>query len=291
MHRRISALAPLVVISTVPLAACGSTDPKTSSSSSSSQATASAQTASPTVRIEGLTDGETVGSAFTAKAVLQGFTLDPKAVGMAPVKGRGHLHFSLDNGKFDTAKYSGANGKLAQQLGTDGKYSPAVAPEISYKHIPAGKHTLSVHLANNDHSDEGAEATVSFTVGRGQAQAGHNGERVSIAAIKPMKHGFTAMVALKNVQLDAKAVGKKPEAAHGHLHFQLDGGRFDHPRYSGPNGALAVKLGTDGKYSPAVAPTITYRNLPKGTHTLKVFVANNDHSDTGAVVTRAIRVS
>ena len=35
---------------------------------------------------------------------------------------------------------------------------------------------------------------------------------------------------------------------------------------------------------------ITYSNLPKGKHVLKVYVANNDHSDNGAVVTRTITV-
>jgi hypothetical protein len=288
MHRKVSALVPLVVIGAVPLAACGSSDKHPSSSQPSAS---SAPASNPTVSLKGVADSQTVGPAFTAKAAVRGFVLDPEAVGMAPTTGRGHLHFSLDNGKFDRAKYSGPNGKLAEQLGTDGKYSPAVAPQISYHDIPAGKHTLSVRLANNDHSDEGAQAKVTFTVADSQTKAGPDGERVRITSIKKTAGGFTAMVALKRVALDAKAVGKKPQAGHGHLHFQLDGGKFDHPMYSGANGALAVKLGTDGKYSPAVAPMITYDHLPKGAHTLKVFVANNDHSENGAVTTRTIQVS
>jgi len=288
MHRKMSAIVPLLVLGTVPLAACGGSD---TDSMSSQTPAAEAEASAPRVSIRGLTDGQTVESAFTAEAVLKGFKIDPKAVGMAARAGRGHLHFSLDGGKFDSARYSGPNGKLAEQLGTDGKYSPAVTPEISYKGIPAGKHVLRVHLANNDHSDEGARAKVSFTVADGPAKAGANGERVRIASVKKVARGFTAKVELDGVELDAKAVGKKPQANHGHLHFQLDGGKFDRPKYSGANGALAVKLGTDGKYSPAVAPTITYSNLPEGRHTLKVFVANNDHSDTGAVVTRVIRVA
>ena len=43
----------------------------------------------------------------------------------------------------------------------------------------------------------------------------------------------------------------------------------------------AVKLGVDGKYSPSVTPTITYTGLPKGKHKLEVYLANNDHSNTG----------
>jgi hypothetical protein len=62
----------------------------------------------------------------------------------------------------------------------------------------------------------------------------------------------TFTVELRNFELDAKDVGV--------------------------NGKLAEVLGTAGKYSPAVMPTITYSNLPKGEHTLVVMLANNDES-------------
>ncbi|MFN2470747.1 MAG: hypothetical protein ABR583_07105 [Gaiellaceae bacterium] len=87
----------------------------------------------------------------------------------------------------------------------------------------------------------------------------------------------TFTVKLSNFKINAKAVGMKPAKGQGHIHFQMDGGKFDFPKYSGANGKLAVKLGVDGTYSPAVTPTITYRNLPKGKHTLKVFLAANNH--------------
>ena len=101
----------------------------------------------------------------------------------------------------------------------------------------------------------------------------------------------TFTVKLTNFKLDAKDVGKQKKANTGHLHFQMDGGKFDYPKYSGPNGKLAVKLGIAGKYSPSVAPTITYRHLPPGKHTLVVFLANNDHSPVGkqASVTFTVR--
>ena len=77
-----------------------------------------------------------------------------------------------------------------------------------------------------------------------------------------VKAALVCKVKLKNFVIDAKAVGKSPQPGRGHLHFQLDEGKFDLPKYSGPNGRMAVKLGVDGDYSPAVEPNITYRNLP-----------------------------
>ena len=104
------------------------------------------------------------GSTVTFRVKLSNFTLDPQDVGKRNKANVGHLHFQMDGGKFDYPKYSGANGKLAVMLGIQGKYSPSVAPAIRYSHLPAGKHTLVVFLANNDHSPEGAKASLTFTV-------------------------------------------------------------------------------------------------------------------------------
>jgi hypothetical protein len=123
------------------------------------------------------TKGSTQSSTVTAKVKLAGFTLSPKTVGKKPKQGQGHLHFSIDDGKYDQPKYSGKNGQLAVKLGVNGKYSPSVAPSITYKGLPAGKHTLEVYLANNDHSNTGVEAKTMFTVegAGGGAQSGGGG--------------------------------------------------------------------------------------------------------------------
>ena len=110
------------------------------------------------------TDGQTVNGPVRVRVNLEGFEIDPENVGKQPQEGKGHLHFTMDGGKFDKPMYSGANGKLAVKLGVDGKYSPAVAPEITYRKLPPGEHTLEVHLANNDHSDTGTMAETTFTV-------------------------------------------------------------------------------------------------------------------------------
>ena len=291
MNRRFLTLVPVMGAMAFGVAACGDNDNTASMSSGGGVDSAQSSSADPRVTISAPGDGQTIGSKFTASVDLADFEINADAVGMAPKDGEGHLHFSLDGGKFDSAKFSGANGKLAEQLGTDGKYSPSVTEEVTYKGIPAGEHTLEVYLANNDHSDTGAEATVKFTVeGDESAAKGPNGETVTIEDVRKSAGGFTAAVALDGVELDAASVGKDAEDGKGHLHFELDGGKYDLPKYSGANGKLAVQLGTDGKYSPAVEPTITYKNLPKGKHVLKVYVANNDHSENGAVAQQTIKV-
>lgn len=90
------------------------------------------------------------------------------------------------------------------------------------------------------------------------------------------------VVRTTNFTLDPKDVGKRNKPHFGHLHFQMDGGKYDYPKYSGVNGRLAVMLGIAGRYSPSVTPAITYSHLPAGKHRLVVFLANNDHSPAGA---------
>jgi plastocyanin len=113
---------------------------------------------------------------------------------------------------------------------------------------------------------------------------------VSPAAGASVSGPVKVKVKVKNFTLDAAAVGKKPQKGHGHLHFSMDGGKYDQPKYSGANGKLAVKLGVNGKYSPSVTPTITYTGLPKGKHELEVYLANNDHSNTGVESRISIKV-
>ncbi len=153
-------VALLVVAVAIGLAACGS------SKKSSSTAATGPQTG-PKIGVAFVKpkpNSTAKGGKVTATVKLTNFKLDPQDVGKAPKPGKGHLHFTMDGGKFDFPKYSGANGKLAKKLGVEGKYSPSVAPKISYKGLPKGKHTLKVELANNDHSPAGATATDSFTV-------------------------------------------------------------------------------------------------------------------------------
>lgn len=93
-------------------------------------------------------------------AKLADFAIDAKNVGKVNMDGMGHLHFSLDGGKYDYEKYSGANGALAAKLGIAGKYSPSVM----YTVLPRGKHTAMVFIVNNNHSNTGSSAKLVFTV-------------------------------------------------------------------------------------------------------------------------------
>ena len=151
-----AAVAGIPVLAVLALAACSDDESETTAGESA------ASTA--TVSFTEPADGSTTSDEVTAEVEIEGFEINAEQVGMPPQEGEGHLHFSMDEGKYDEPKYSGANGELAKELGVDGEYSPATEPTITYEGLPAGEHTLEVYLAENDHSDTGVEAATAFTV-------------------------------------------------------------------------------------------------------------------------------
>jgi hypothetical protein len=165
MTRRGPTIAAALVAA-VAVAGCGSSSKSSSSSGSTKPKPTKQKLSAPKIGVafKSPKPNAKTGKTVTAVVTLTNFKLDPQDVGKAPKPGKGHLHFTMDGGKFDFPKYSGVNGKLAKKLGVAGKYSPSLTPKITYKGLPKGKHSLKVALANNDHSNAGASASVKFTV-------------------------------------------------------------------------------------------------------------------------------
>jgi hypothetical protein len=159
---RLRAIAAVLVGLAAPagVSACGSSD------GSSPAGGAGAPVRAPGAKVRFVTPQEAsrVGPTVVAEVKLENFRLAPNKVGKPARQGEGHLHFSLDHGKYDYPKYSGANGREAVKLGSQGKYSPSVAPTITYRNLPTGTHELEVYLANNDHTNTGVATFVSFVV-------------------------------------------------------------------------------------------------------------------------------
>ena len=145
-------------------AGCGGSDDGRDSRAESPSPKQEAAAPKPAVRFVTPRNGATVGRSVTIRVQLSNFRIAPNAVGQAPRPGEGHLHFRLDEGKFDYPRFSGENGLIGKKLGVNGHYSPALAPTITYRKLPPGRHELQVYLANNNHTDVGVEAKAEFTV-------------------------------------------------------------------------------------------------------------------------------
>jgi hypothetical protein len=122
---------------------------------------------------------------------------------------------------------------------------------------------------------------------------------------KPRENSVVAKVRVHNFTLAPSQFGKTPQLGQGMLRFSLNkvpdtvdeseieeaesnplgsgrviGRSFDFPQFSGPNGLLAQRLDSEGRYSPATQPHIYYRNLPEGMFRLVITLAQNDGSAT-----------
>jgi hypothetical protein len=118
-------------------------------------------------------------------------------------------------------------------------------------------------------------------------------------------HAVVVKVNVENFQLSPRQFGHEPQLGEGNIRFSLNrvpdcvnpvkllhainspignerlvGRSFDYPRYSGPNGVLAERIGSAGSYSPATRPEIFYRGLPPGFYRLVVNLAQNSGATT-----------
>ena len=119
------------------------------------------------------------------------------------------------------------------------------------------------------------------------------------------RRSVVVKVKVRNFQLAPRRFGKPPQLGEGHIRFALNrvpdcvdpaklrraeesplgrgrlvGASFDFPRYSGPNGVLAERVGSSGSYSPATRPEIYYHELPAGFYRLVITLARNNGTTT-----------
>jgi hypothetical protein len=157
---------------------------------------------------------------------------------------------------------------------------------------------LAFVLGRND----GTTAVAAATAGGGQP---------SVEVVSPRNgarqrsHAVVVKVEVRNFALSPRHFGAEPQLGEGHIRFGLNrvpncvdpvklqraiespfghgrlvGPSFDFPRYSGPNGTLAERIGAVGSYSPATRPEIYYHDLPPGFYRLVINLAQNDGSTT-----------
>jgi hypothetical protein len=122
---------------------------------------------------------------------------------------------------------------------------------------------------------------------------------------RQVAHAVVVNVDLHNFRLAPGSFGGEPLLGEGNLRFSLNrvpdcvepakleraensavgkgrliGASYDYPRYAGPNGVLAERIGSQGSYSPATRPEIYYHELPAGFYRLVITLARNDGSPT-----------
>ena len=191
--------------------------------------------AAPSVSIVSPAPGATVrGASIPLVVAIQNFKLECADVGKtnAPT-GQGHVHVMVDG--MDMAHLIG----------------PYCSRSISFsgQGLSAGKHMLTVALANDAHAMNSLPATIPFIYepsGRNALPSAMMGGRASVHILSP-KNGasvgkrFNLVLAVNNFDLSCKLEGKKDIAGWGHLHvFVQQGGETS----ASPNAPMVAMLQT-----------------------------------------------
>jgi hypothetical protein len=164
--------------------------------------------------------------------------------------------------------------------------------------LAAAAAVLAIVLADGAGGDSAGQAEPAAGEPSVEIVSPRNGARQSSRAVvvKARVHDFT---------LAPRHFGGEPQLGEGHIRFALNrvpdcvdpvklkraeespvgrgrlvGASFDFPRYSGPNGVLAERIGSSGSYSPATRPEIYYHELPAGFYRLVVTLALNNGATT-----------
>jgi hypothetical protein len=151
---------------------------------------ATGATGEPNVSIISPRNGEVQSNhAVVVKVGIENFQLAPAKFGEEPELGEGNLRFSLNRvpncvlpkkleeavnsplgnerligASKDFPKYAGPNGILAEEIGTEGTYSPATRPEIFYHGLQPGFYRLVVSLAQNNGAALSYHAVTNFQI-------------------------------------------------------------------------------------------------------------------------------
>ncbi|MBS1679282.1 MAG: hypothetical protein JST08_18045 [Actinobacteria bacterium] len=164
----------------------------------------------PTVSIVSPRNGEVQANhAVVVKLGIENFELAPRSFNSEPQLGQGAIRFSLNRvpncvnpqklkraitsplgnerlkgASMDSARYAGPNGILAEELGTEGKFSPATRPEIFYHGLPPGFYRLTVTLAQNNLSTTPYHAVTNFQIAQ---KPGHHQKKCPAGYVSSAK--------------------------------------------------------------------------------------------------------
>lgn len=208
---------------------------------------------------------------ITVSAEVTNFNLVDKQ-GQANVAGQGHLYFYLDVDAPTTAGQPAAP--------ASGTFASVSGNNYIFKSVPAGTHTISIELVNNDNTPLNPPVVQKITV------TADTSPRLTIAtpvngAIK--KTGSITITAnVSNFNIVDKQ-GQVAAAGEGHLVFYMDiKPSTDPTKPVNPATGVWAPVSTGSSY--------TFTNVPVGTHVFYVQLVNNDNTPLATDVESSTQV-
>ncbi|MDD1750237.1 MAG: PQQ-binding-like beta-propeller repeat protein [Methanothrix sp.] len=192
-------------------------------------------------------------------------------LGQANVAGEGHIHYFLD--------VTAPTTQGVPAVTAPGTYVATASTNYTWHDVPAGTHTLSVELVNNDHTPLSSPVVQTITV------TADTNPRITITqptnGAITRAGSITVNVSVSNLNLVDK-LGQVNVPGEGHIHYFLD--------VTPPTTPGQPAVTGPGTYAATADTTYTWQNVPVGLHTLSVELVNNDHTPLSPAVVTQIQV-
>jgi plastocyanin len=124
------------------------------------------------------------------------------------------------------------------------------ASEVNIYNLSLGQHTLTATLVDEKHEPTDAEITETFEITEGITLD---------VKVQPTNEGAVLTFLTSHFELASDSIGKEPKQGEGHLHLEIDG----------------------GKYVPVADQTYTITKLAAGEHEVKISLQDNNHQPIG----------
>ncbi len=240
-----------------------------------------ASPAVPTVQITSPANGASLPAGSVAvKIQVQNFAIVDKQ-GQANVPGEGHVHYYLD-----VSPIPSDPSKPAIPADAKANWAHVASDSYTFTNVSPGMHTVTVQLANNDHTPVTplATATVMITV---TGTPGTPTVTITSPGAGATLTGGTIPVSISTTNfmiMDKQGQANVP--GEGHVHYYLDVS----PIPSDPS-KPAIPADANANWAHVASNTYTFTNVPPGTHTVTVQLANNDHTPVTPLATASVMVT
>jgi hypothetical protein len=148
-----------------------------------------------------------------------------------------------------------------------------------FTNVPAGTHTISVELVNNDHTPLNPPVVQKITVTMDVTP------RIKISTPTNGAIKKTGSITIEANVSNFNAVDKQGQTnvtGEGHLNFYMD--------IKPPTDPTKPAVPSSGMWAHVTGTSYTFDNVPVGTHTFYVQLVNNDHTPLSANISDSIQV-
>jgi len=222
------------------------------------------KTGSPTISLVDPGVGADGSAPIVVRIEHSGIIFDGVKIGSAPEQGVGHWHVNVDG------QYAGLSVSNVIEI-----------PNDAFPTIPAGQHTITVDLHENNHAatDPPVSQSIKLNFAKDVSLITPKTGSPTISLVDPgVGADGSAPIVVRiehsGIIFDGVKIGSAPEQGVGHWHVNVDG------QYAGLSVSNVIEI-----------PNDAFPTIPAGQHTITVDLHENNHAATDPPVSESFEIN